>query len=361
MENRAEGEARGRPIGLDDLIALNDEIVALTRTGIPLERGLLAIGTDLPGRLKGIATVLGHRMSQGESLAVALENSGGNIPRVYRAVVEAGLRSGRLPMALEGLATYARGYAEARRSILLALWYPLLVLGLVYVLFIAIVTGLIPRFVATFETMGVAVQWSLRILQRLGESAWIWGPILPAGLAILVLVGLATGRAGVLGGRGLFGVLRRLPWTGTMLRSYEAASFADTLALLIEHQVTYPHALILAGEASGDPALATSTHAMAEAIRAGQPPMRGQASGRSLPPLLQWIVARGAGERDTIGALRSMAGRYRGEARTRSELLRVMLPTLLLFGIAATATFLYALALFVPLTTLWSGLSDEAP
>src|SRR4051794_24805558 len=116
----------GRPprgaIRLDQLIALNDEIVALTRSGMPLERGLVQTGNELQGRLGEITTALGKRMEAGESLSEALK-SAADVPPVYRAVVDAGLRSGNLPTALEGLATYAKGYSDAREQIGLALCY----------------------------------------------------------------------------------------------------------------------------------------------------------------------------------------------------------------------------------------------
>ena len=50
---------------------------------------------------------------------------GKSLPPLYRAVVEAGARSGQLPVALEGLARYVGGFSEARATIGLALWYPL--------------------------------------------------------------------------------------------------------------------------------------------------------------------------------------------------------------------------------------------
>src|SRR3954469_24336539 len=133
------GTAGGGAIGLEDLIALNDEIAALVRAGVPLERGLLDVGGDLRGRLRAIATALGERMSRGASLPQALEAEGERIPRVYRAVVEAGLRTGRLAVALEGLARFARGVAELRRVVGLALIYPLLVMVVAYTLFVGFV------------------------------------------------------------------------------------------------------------------------------------------------------------------------------------------------------------------------------
>src|SRR3954470_23074472 len=112
MPDPAPEAAKQRPISLDQLIALNDEIAALARAGIPLERGLLQAGTDLPGRLGAIARVLGARLGRGEGLTQALEAEREQIPPVYRAVVQAGLRAGRLPTALEGLASFLRGLAE---------------------------------------------------------------------------------------------------------------------------------------------------------------------------------------------------------------------------------------------------------
>ena len=44
--------------------ALNDEIVALVRSGAPLEANLAELGGDLPGALGNITTVLAERAKQ---------------------------------------------------------------------------------------------------------------------------------------------------------------------------------------------------------------------------------------------------------------------------------------------------------
>ena len=96
--------------------------------------------------------------------AMALGGEERAVPPLYRAVVEAGARSGRLTVALEGLAEYVRGYSEARTAIGLALWYPLLVLALAYGLFVGLVSLAVPRYVGAFESLGVAVPAPLRLL-----------------------------------------------------------------------------------------------------------------------------------------------------------------------------------------------------
>src|SRR3954470_8499922 len=172
-------------ISVEELGALNDEIAALVRAGVPLERGLLRAGSDLSGGLKRITQALGARLGRGESLGQALEAEKGATPPLYRAVVEAGARSGRLPAALEGLARYVRSYSEARSSIGVALWYPILVLSLAYALFLGLVFEVIPRFIGAFEVLGLGVIRPLHWLADLGELAPYWWPVGPVLLAAL--------------------------------------------------------------------------------------------------------------------------------------------------------------------------------
>ena len=105
LEMSEEVSSRGT-MSLESLVALNDEIAALVRTGLPLERGLRQVGDDLSGRLGGTMSSLAERMSRGASLPEALAAEGDRLPRIYRAVVEAGLRAGRLSAALEKFKTF---------------------------------------------------------------------------------------------------------------------------------------------------------------------------------------------------------------------------------------------------------------
>ncbi len=72
--SRASGECQPPvSITIDQLLALNDEIAALVRAGVPLERGLVVTGRDLRGRLGGSRRPWRGGSAAGESLSEALE------------------------------------------------------------------------------------------------------------------------------------------------------------------------------------------------------------------------------------------------------------------------------------------------
>src|SRR5688500_16429760 len=131
-------------VSLEQLIAVNDEVAALVRSGVPLELGLRQAAGDLPGRLRRISSDLAAALNRGDSLPEALDRCGHQFPPVYRAIVEAGLRGRNLPRALEAVTGFAKSSLELRRQLSLALVYPLIVIGVAYALFVAFLVYIEP-------------------------------------------------------------------------------------------------------------------------------------------------------------------------------------------------------------------------
>jgi general secretion pathway protein F len=354
MSGLAGGGAGG--LSLADFTALNDEIAALVRAGLPLDRGLSGVRRGRLGRVTGR---IAGRMQGGESLEAALRAEEPEVPPLYAAVVRAGVRSGRLPAALEGLAGLARSYADLRHALGMALLYPLLVILLAYALFVGFLTFVLPRFVAIFADFGLPVGGMLRALAWLGAHAAYWVPVFPALVLVALLSWWRSGRAGALPGVGGGTILNLFPGVGGLLRQVNAAGYADLLALLIEHGTPLPEALSLAGDASGDPSLARASRALAAGVSGGEP---AAALGRELgpiPPTLRWLILRPAAGDGLVSGLRHAAAGYRRRATVRAELVRALLPTLAMIAVGATATLVYALTLFVPFTTLLRQLTGE--
>lgn len=334
-------------VTLDQLVALNDEMAALTRAGVPLDAGLLHVGGDLPGRLGRISRELGRRLEAGESLEQVLSDNA--FPPAYRAVVAAGIRSGRLAVALEGVSAVLRRAAETRRLVAVSLVYPLLVLMVAYALFLFLVDKIFPVMLVVYQGM-LPEGRGLDPLQWLVRTAPNWLPWLPPALvAVLVFWWMRSRSAWRLESAGQAAQARwraGIPRIGQLLVAGRIATFADTLALLVEHGLPYHEALGLAADAGGDRGLCAAVHRLAERLERGETVTAADAAG--LPALLTWLFTARLDQAGLVRCLRRAADAYRRQAERQSRWLAIYLPFWLIAGLGGVATILYVLSVVGP-------------
>lgn len=346
-------------VSLDQWIALNDEMLALVHAGVPLDRGLVQAGREMSGPSRALATNLGNRMARGESLEQALDAEGHHLPELYRAVISAGVQSGRLANALEGMATFARGVAETRRAIGLALFYPMVVMTIAYGFFVGFVLVILPRFVDAFELFRLHIPRSVRWMSWLNENALFWVPIFPILLLVFGVAWTMSNRASRIRPSRLNGLLGWVPGLGSILRNAQAATVADVLALLVQEGIPLTRALPLAGRASGDSRTEREADELAAAIVRGESfPADFFTRPGAFPPLLRWVLATAPQRSDLPAAMRNAGRTYRARAVRKAESIRALLPATMLLGLGALAVLFYAMAVFGPMASLWYELGS---
>lgn len=350
--------SNGSLISLEQLVALNEEMAALVRAGIPLEQGLGAIGHDMPGRVGEIATQLGERMQAGESLSQILATDEKTFPPIWRAVVQAGQRSGHLARALEGLSTTVRRGAELRRAVGAAMVYPLAVVALAYGLFVFLVVRLAPTTLGVYESFSSSSDPLLAWMVWLGETAkwWAFWPPLVVVL-LLVFRWYRSGRASVTQGRvttarssGFF--WRRWASASQALRDGRMATFAEILSLLIKQEIPLQEAIVLAADASGDRGLSHAAREIADRQRAGEVFESRDAIPAPFPPLLGWLVLAGADQPGIGDTLLRTADGYRQRAARAATWTAMYLPIVLTAVFGGAATVLQGVATFGPICRL---------
>ena len=333
-------------ITLDELVALNDEMIALVRSGVPLEQGLVSLGTDLPGRLGTLAASLGRRLEAGESLADTLDESDAGFPRAYRAVVAAGIRSGKLASALEGVSMAARRAAEVRRVMIVALVYPIVVLMVASFMFLFTALHTAPVVTQIYEWLHIERPWWYEWIDYVTQL----GPELIVGFWIVtVFVGgiwlYRSSRASAISDRGT----RGLPTVARVLHVGRVATFADVLAMMVEQQVALDEAVVLAAEASGDRILVKASRIIAERIRGGE---RTAPLPPGFPPLLGWLLNSGTQRDHLAKSLRQTADSYRRRSLNMGNWLTIYLPIILSAGVGGTIALGYVLIVMAPFYNL---------
>ncbi len=354
--------AEKAPISLDQLLFLNEEIAAMTRAGIPLDKGLFALGGDLPGRLGRVSMSLAQSLEAGMSLEETLARHDHQFPSVYRAVVQAGVRAGRLPAAFESLADTIRRVRDARRAVASALVYPLMVAAIAWGLFVFYVMYLAPRMAETFAETAPGARILLDMTVSLGRTVQYWGPGIPLVILIVAVIWWRqSGRSALAQpwwNSMFFGLC---PWLGRMIRAARTATFIDILNLLVHHEVPLDEALLLAAESSGNGHTLHSVRPLAEAIARGDysPENISDACSGSmpLPPLLAWIMSAGGPCGTLLSALDHASNVYHRRARRYAESARLMVPIVLSIFIGGSVTLIYTLIVFVPYISILKSIA----
>jgi len=331
---------RVRPLSLDQLAGLSEEIAALTRAGVPLDRGLRELGRDIPGRLGQVATAMGERLAEGQAVEHVVTELGAALPPAYRSVLSAGIRAGRLPLALQDISQTARRISQLRSMIYLSLLYPLMVLIITWVLsvFVLIVIG--PVLARTMVEFDVAGPWVVNLYDAAARHAvWI-GPLVPLVFAIWLLS--AWFRAGRIARGAELHPLLSFGAVGTLARLQRAsrlATLSDVLALLLGNSVPLPEAVELASSAVGSSAIVAGGHELAQRLARGETVPD---APEGFPPLLTWTITGARSQSQLVRSLRRAAEVYRDEATRRSQWLMVYVPLVATIGICGGLVFVYA-------------------
>jgi type II secretory pathway component PulF len=342
----------------DDLIALNEEIAAMARAGLPLDQGLSALAREMGrGRLQQVTAAIAEDMRRGQTLAEALDRQADRVPPYYGSLVTAGVRTGRIGDVLTTLTGYARNMSTLRNIIFDALAYPLIVLVFSLGIIFFLLLWVMPTFADIFQKFNMKLPAFTEGMLALGRHPVLY-LALPVG--IVLFLGVAAWlifRSTPEGRRTLARFVYALPLFGTLIRSARLAAFTDLLAILIDHQVPLPEAFRLAGAASSDPLTAARARQIHLALTNGQP--LGQVlHGQGLVP--EWVAwMAGLGEkRNQLGtALHQVAEMYRRQVEIRANLLRSLLPPLCIIGIGGLVVAAFVFALFLPMFKLLEGLS----
>jgi general secretion pathway protein F len=344
---------------IEQLVALNDEIISLVRGGVPLELGLNEFGADSAGALQEVSQSLAARMTSGASLVEALHAEEKRLPCSYRTVVEAGVRAGKLPAALEAISNYALELVDLRRRITLALLYPFIVVVLAYLLFGVFIVHMLRRFRETYELFRLPLYWSMEVLLQVAEWVALWWWVPPLCFLAVVIWWMTTAGARLLTFNGAARPLAWIPYVGRISRYFQYANFADLLALMVEHQVPLPEGLRLTAEATGDARLRRSGSALAESIESSES-VNGNAHRRfGFPPFLYWVLTCGQSASGMAKLLRHAASIYRRQGVNLSHWLKIIFPIAAAVVIGGGVTVLYTLSLFGPLAQLWNDLGFD--
>lgn len=313
MERRACVDA-SRRVSLADRYLFMRQLHVLQKAGVPLLSSLGALEAQLPaGALKHTIQAISRDLLNGSGLSQAFARHPRSFPPLVISLLRIGEAGGLLEQMLKRLAELCEWEMELQSRLKQALFYPLIVLGVLAVGVLLMVTVVLPQFVHLFASWQLSLPWPTRLL--LGASVvvtrfgWLFALLGLSG--VFALAAWLRTEAGRLRWHTL---QLRLPLVGPLFVQLAMARFARAMAALTASGVPVLETLALSGESVNNSYIQRALCAVQERVKGGARLAQALGEDGLFPPAVLQMVATGeeTGHMDEL--LQSVADYYDQQA-----------------------------------------------
>jgi general secretion pathway protein F len=327
------------------------QLAGLVSASLPLERALTALSDEAEDpRQRNLVAALRAEVNAGSSFSKALAQHPREFSPIYSAVIGAGENSGNLGLVLERLADDLAEQQQLKAKLIGAALYP----GIVTLVAILIVTFLVAYVVPQVANVFAGTKQSLPTLTvlMLGTSALVRSYGL---LALLVLMLAFAGLRLALRSetvRSRFdAAFLTLPLIGRLARGYNAARFANTLAMLAAAGVPILKALQSSAETLNNRAMRADALAALVLVREGAPIASALGRHKRFPPMLAMFARLGEQTGQLPLMLQRVAAQLGADVQRRAMQLATILEPLLIVAMGLVV-MLIVLAVMLPIIQL---------
>ncbi len=228
------GLRRREKVSGQDFLVFNTQLRTLLKAGLPLAQSLeLLKDQQTTLAFRALLDKVYQQVTTGVALSDAFLSLGDVFPPMYANSLRAGERSGNLPYVLERFIEYQRLMEEARKKIVGALTYPLVLIGLSIGLVVILMTYVIPKFTDFYAGMGATLPLPTRIV--IGVSHTMSQHVVLIGFGALGAgLALRSWSRTVRGRKLLDRMKLRIPVVGRLIGLFGLTQFTRSLAVLLD-------------------------------------------------------------------------------------------------------------------------------
>jgi type II secretory pathway component PulF len=293
----------------EDLIRFNKELLAIVKSGVPIERSLAQMAKELSGTLRDFAVELEQRTAAGKPLSEALEAHRPQLSEYYVAMVRTGEETGNLATVLEAVVVDYQKSHDFERTIKSAVRYPLVILSLAFIIFLSIVRIAMPRIEYIYGTINATLPAITVAVIRIGHFIFAnLVLILVCIVALIIVVRLWTLTTG--GKRFWDAFLLSLPFVGKVIYFDFVSRFARNVSQLLRYNVPVDRALALARSTLWHSYGLEVARNLEANVRKGVPLSAALERERCFPETMVWMIKFAEERGDLENALRDVADYY---------------------------------------------------
>ena len=262
--------ATGSTVKPQDVAIFSRQIATMMASGVPMVQAFDIIADGQKNvRFKNILLDVKQNIEGGASLHEALGHYPVQFDELYCNLVHAGETSGVLDTVLDTVATYKERTEAIKKKIKKALFYPMMVLAVVFMVVLIMLLFVVPVFAKTFQDAGAQLPAPTQLLVTASEFMqsywWIVIGVIVGGITALILAKKRSPKFAHFLDR----MSLKMPVMGNIVRNSAIARFARTLGVTFRAGVPLVEALDAVAGATGSIVYGDAVRQMREDIAVG--------------------------------------------------------------------------------------------
>ncbi len=340
----------GKPT-IGDLVLFSRQMYTVTKSGLPLLRGLRGLATSTHNVvLRAALQDILQSLESGRDLGASFRRHPEVFSSLYVSLISVGEATGTLEHAFKGLAEYLTQDQETQARVKAAMRYPMIVMVVIAIAIGVITTFVIPRFEPLFRALGNNIPWPTRAIMGVSSIAQHHGLLALGGIA--AVIALTKWFVRTESGRLKWHTLKlRLPVFGKLAHEASLARASRTLSTSLRAGLPMLQALDLIARSSGNDYMAQRILKMREAVERGEPLSRAATSAGMFPPLVLQMMAVGEETGELGELLEEVAGFYEREVDYSLKNISAAIEPILIVCVGGMVLVL-ALGVFLPMWEL---------
>lgn len=339
-------------VPMQDFLIFNRELVALLKAGLPLLQSLdILLERGREGRFHNILREVRDRVKKGEDLSDAFAHFGSVFPPLYSSSLKAGERSGEIEQVIRRFIHYLELVTEARRRVVSAVVYPIVLFGVSLVMLAVMTLYVIPQFEVFFFSLNVELPAVTRLI--LAVSLFLrgnWHFLLIGALALAYSLAYWSRTRG--GRMFLDRQMLRIPFIGTILHRFALSQFTRSLGTLLAGGISLVPSIDVAVRAVGNTWVHSKMSDLGTLVAEGRPFYEAIEESRVFTDIAIDMVKVG----ESTGALDEMLEEvsefFEQETETLLERVLVLAEPLMLVVMGIVIAFLL-IAMYMPMFSAW--------
>ncbi len=321
----------GSRVKPQDVAIFSRQIATMMASGVPMVQALdIIAGGQRNPRFKNMLTDVKQTIEGGASLHEALGKYPIQFDELYCNLVEAGESAGVLDTVLDTVATYKERMEGIKAKIKKALFYPMMVLAVAFVVSLIILLFVVPVFQDVFKNAGAALPAPTQMVINASKFVqaywWLLLLVIIGGIVALVMAKKRSRKFAHFLDR----FMLRMPIIGNILRQSALARFARTLGVTFAAGVPLVEAMDAVAGATGSIVYGNAVRQMRDDVAVGHQMQLAMRQTGLFPNMVVQMTAIGeeSGALDTM--LFKVAEFYEEEVNNAVDTLSTLLEPLIM-------------------------------